>query len=155
MIHLAMTLLTFDASGDAQAPVALFAFLSIGAIALFGIFLPTVHWLDTRRKEREAYYRSEMLRRIAEAPAEGAKSALEWLREEERLKAGRQVESQMKRLEGMKIGGLVNIAVGIGLGVMLWVLAGPHGPYLVGSIPFLIGVALLIYVFFMAEPSAP
>ena len=52
----------------------------------------------------------------------------------------------------MKIGGLVNIAVGIGLIVMLYALTGPHGPYLVGVIPGLIGVALLVYVFLMAEP---
>ena len=53
----------------------------------------------------------------------------------------------------MKIGGLVNIAfVGIGLTVMLYALTGPHGPYLVGVIPGLIGVALLVYVFLMAEP---
>lgn len=126
-------------------PVAMWAFLSIGAIALFGIFLPITTWLDSRRKEREAYYRSEMIRRITEASGEGAAAARDLLFAEERVR-------QIKRLEGFKIGGLANIAVGIGLTAMLWTLAGPRGPYLVGVIPFLIGFALLIYVFFMVDP---
>jgi hypothetical protein len=123
----------------------MWAFLAVGAIALFGIFLPVTTWLDTRRREREAYYKSETLRRLAESSGEGAKVAIELLREEEHLR-------QIKKLEGMKIGGLVNIAVGIGLGFMLWALTGTGGPYLVGLIPGLIGVALLVYVFFLAEP---
>jgi len=143
MFHLVLATL-----GDAEMmhePVAMWAFLAVGAIALFGIFLPVTTWLDTRRREREAYYKSETLRRLAESSGEGAKVAIELLREEEHLR-------QIKKLEGMKIGGLVNIAVGIGLGFMLWALTGTGGPYLVGLIPGLIGVALLVYVFFLAEP---
>jgi Domain of unknown function (DUF6249) len=140
MIHLILA--TF---GETNEPVAMWAFLAVGAIALFGIFLPVTTWLDTRRKEREAYYKSETIRRLAEAPGDGAKMAIDLLREEDRLQ-------RIKKLEGMKVGGLVNIAVGIGLGFMLWSLGGHDAPYLVGLIPGLIGVALLIYVFFMAEP---
>lgn len=129
-------------------PVAMWAFLAIGAIALFGIFLPITTWLEARRKEREAYYRSETMRRVTEASGEGAKAAIEFMREEERLRLSR-------RREGLKIGGLVNVGVGIGLAAMLRTLLGPGGPYMVGSIPFLIGVALLVYVFFMVEPIQP
>jgi len=131
--------------GGAPNNPAFWAFLAIGAIALFGIFLPISVWMEARRKEREAYYKAETIRRIAEAPGEGAKAAIELLREEDRLR-------QIRKLEGMKVGGLVNIAVGVGLTAMLWVLTGPQGPYLVGLIPGLIGVALLAYVFFLAEP---
>jgi hypothetical protein len=124
----------------------MFAFLAVGAIALFGIFLPITHWTENRRKEREAYYRAEMIRRLAESSGEGAKAAIELLREEEHLR-------YIKKIDGMKIGGLVNMGVGIGLAAMLWTVAGQGGgPYLVGLIPFLIGAALLIYVYFMAEP---
>ena len=53
----------------------------------------------------------------------------------------------------MKVGGLVNIGVGIGLGVLLWSIGGNEGsPYLVGLIPLLIGVALLVYVYLLAAP---
>jgi len=143
MFHLLLT--TFGDPDMAQQPVAMWAFLAVGAIALFGIFLPISTWMEARRKEREAYYKAETIRRVAEASSEGAKAAIELLHEEERLR-------YVRKLEGMKIGGLVNIAVGIGLTCMLWVLSGPHGPYLVGLIPGLIGVALLAYVIFLAEP---
>ena len=63
----------------------LWAFLSVGAVALFGIFIPSVAWMDSRRKEREAFYKAETFRRVAEASGEGAKAALEMLREEDRL----------------------------------------------------------------------
>ena len=130
-----------------QFPEGLFGlwmFLSIGAVTLFVVFIPLVSWIDSRRKEREAFYKADMMRRLAEASGEGAKSALELLREEERQKT-------IKQREGLKIGGLVNLGVGIGLAFMLRSLD-VHAPYLVGLIPGLIGVALLVYVYVMAAP---
>jgi len=124
----------------------LWMFLSIGAVSLFVVFIPLVSWIDSRRKEREAFYKADTFRRLAEAPGEGAKIALQMLREEERLKA-------VKAREGMKVGGLVNIGVGIGLTVLLYSIAGKdNSPYLVGLIPALIGVALLLYVYVLAAP---
>lgn len=123
----------------------LWMFLSIGAVALFVVFIPLVSWIDSRRKEREAFYKADTMRRLVEAPGEGAKTALLMLREEERLKA-------IKTREGLKLGGLVNVGVGIGLSIMLYTLAGPHGPYMVGLMPGLIGVALLLYVYVLAAP---
>jgi len=125
--------------------MGLWMFLSIGAVSLFAVFIPLVSWIESRRREREAFYKAETLRRIAEAPGEGAKAALELMRQEEFMK-------RVKMIEGLKLGGLINLAVGIGLSVMLYAMAGKTGPFLVGAIPGLIGVALLIYVFFMAEP---
>jgi hypothetical protein len=124
----------------------LWMFLSVGAVCLFVVFIPLVSWIESRRKEREAFYRADTLRRLAEAPGEGAKVALEVIREEDRLK-------RVKVLEGLKIGGLINIGVGLGLGIMLYSLVGKSdNPYLVGLIPGLIGVAMLVYVYVLAEP---
>ena len=124
----------------------LWMFLSIGAVSLFVVFIPLVSWIDSRRKEREAFYKADSLRRLAEAPGEGAKVALEMLREEERLK-------RIKAREGLKVGGLINIGVGIGLTIMLYSLIGTKdSPYLVGLIPALIGVAMLVYVYVLAAP---
>jgi hypothetical protein len=131
--------------GEFPQSFGLWMFLSIGAVALFVVFIPLVSWIDSRRKEREAFYKADTVRRLAEAPTDGARAALELLREEERLKA-------IKQREGLKIGGLVNVGVGIGLSVMLYTMIGPHGPYMVGLMPGLIGVALLLYVYVMAEP---
>jgi hypothetical protein len=110
------------------------------------VFIPLVSWIESRRKEREAFYKADTFRRLAEASGEGAKAALELMREEERLK-------RVKAREGLKIGGLINIGVGVGLVIMLYSLAGTHdSPYLVGLIPGLIGVAMLVYVYVLAEP---
>jgi hypothetical protein len=124
----------------------LWMFLSIGAVSLFVVFIPLVSWIDSRRKEREAFYKADSLRRLAEAPGDGAKIALQMLREEENLK-------RVKAREGLKVGGLINIAVGIGLTAMLYSLPGrDNSPYLVGLIPGLIGVAMLLYVYVLAAP---
>lgn len=139
MASLAMLFANFPES------FGLWIFLSIGAVALFVVFIPLVSWIDSRRKEREAFYKADTLRRLAESPGEGAKAALEMLREEERLKA-------VKAREGLKIGGIVNIGVGVGLGAMLYSLGGHEAPYLVGLIPLLIGVSLLLYVYVLAAP---
>jgi lipopolysaccharide export LptBFGC system permease protein LptF len=69
------------------------------------------------------------------------------MREEEHLK-------RVKAREGMKIGGLVCVAVGVAMVIFLKAMTAtdPGAPYLVGLIPGLVGVALLVYVFFMAGP---
>jgi hypothetical protein len=133
------------AFSDFPESFGLWMFLSIGAVAMFVVFIPLVSWIDSRRKEREAFYKADMMRRLAEASGEGAKSALELLREEERLKA-------IKQREGLKIGGVINVGVGVGLMFMLRSLLGVGGPYMVGLIPGLIGVAMLVYVYVMAAP---
>lgn len=101
----------------------------------------------TQRREREAFYRAESLRRITDSSGEGAKAAIELLKEEERLK-------RIKAREGLKIGGLVCVAVGLAMVIFMWALTktDPDVPYLVGLVPGFIGVALLVYVFFMAGP---
>jgi hypothetical protein len=129
------------------ANFGLWAFLSIGAVALFAVFIPLVTFIGSRVKEREAYYKAETFRRIAEAPGDGAKMALELMREEGRQK-------QLKTIEGLKIGGLINLGIGVALVIFLRVLlgSGSGSPFLCGLIPGMIGVAMLVYVFTMARP---
>jgi hypothetical protein len=121
------------------------AFLSVGAISLFGILVPAVTWIEGRRKEREAFYRAETFRRVAEASGEGARAALELLREDQRQKGS-------KLREGMKIGGIINVGVGLGLLIFLHALVGNEPVYLCGLIPGFIGAAMLVYVYLLAEP---
>lgn len=122
----------------------LWVFLSIGAVALFAVFLPITTWLESRRKEREAFYKAETLRRVSESSSDGGKASIEFLREQNRL-------MQFKTLEGLKIGGLIMIGVGVGVVVLLWFLAGPAVSSC-GVIPLLIGVAMLAYVYLLAAP---
>ena len=75
----------------------------------------------------------------------GNASAVEFLREEDKI-------STRKRLEGQKFGGLITVAVG--LAMMIFIKAVTQNErepaYLVGLIPMLIGVALLAYSYFLA-----
>ena len=107
-------------------------------------FITIAIWIGNRRKERDAFYKSETLRRITEAQGEGPRAALELLREEERLKT-------LQGRENLKIGGVVNLAVGIGLAILLRALVS-WSVALSGLIPILIGVALLVYVYALAAP---
>ena len=74
--------MAFDVDGNTIGVVAI-AIPVVGSIALFS-FLSVAAWSDARRKEREAYYRSETLKKIAESSGEGAKAAIELLREQKK-----------------------------------------------------------------------
>ncbi len=91
------------------------------------------------------YYRTEMLKKVAETQGAGAEAALELLREQEKM-AGR------RRREAAKMAGLVTLAVGLALMIFLAAFVAGQGPvYLSGLIPVLIGVALLVYAYVLAE----
>ena len=111
-------------------------------------FAAVVTWLATRRKERESYYRHETLKKLAEGQGGGA-SAIEFIREQERISA-------RHRREGQKLGGLITAAVGVGMMVFLKAIGATdsdpaaHQVYLVGLIPLMIGVVLLTYSFLLA-----
>jgi hypothetical protein len=120
----------------------------VGSIALFS-FLGVASWADARRKERETYYTTEALKKISESSGEASKSALEYLREQNR-------NATRRRIEGLKLGGLITTAVGIGTMIFLHAVAKDDpGAYLVGIIPLFIGIALLIYAFMMAPKQQP
>src|SRR5665213_1104071 len=116
--------------------VALFLFLAIAAVAVF-TFLSVATWTGTRQQERESYYKAEMMKKIAEVGGE-RNPALEYLREQERI-------AEAKRVGGFRLGGLINIAVGLALLILLHALVPVHGVYLTGLIPLFVGLALLVY----------
>jgi hypothetical protein len=122
-----------------------FLFFSVTSIALFS-FVSVAIWASERRREREAYYRNETARKIAEMQGVGGDSAIDFLREEEKVAARR-------RTEGLKLSGVVTFAVGIGMMLFLKALYHdePGDPvYLVGLIPLLVSVALLAYSYLLA-----
>jgi hypothetical protein len=122
------------------AGAGMWIFLSVGAFSLFGIFIPTVTWIDKRHKEREAFYKAETIRRVAEASGEGAKAIIEFMREESRME-------RIKKYEGLKLAGLICIAVGVASVIFLKVQG---GPYMGGLVPGFVGVAMLVYVYALA-----
>jgi len=121
----------------------LFAFLSVTMIACFS-FVTVAVWSDQRRREREAYYRYETVKKIAESSGSGNSSAVEFLREEEKVSARRRRETQ-------KLGGLITSAVGLALmGFIKAMDQNDRVPaYLVGLIPLMVGVALLAYAYLL------
>ena len=86
--------------------MGLFLFLSVGAASLFSFIAITV-WAAERRKEREAFYHAEVLKKIAELPESGP-AAQEYLRERQRL-ADRNLRG------GLRLAGLIVTAAGMGL----------------------------------------
>ena len=114
--------------------VMVFVFLAVGAVALFS-FLAINSYSDARRKERESYYKNDMLKKVADAQGPGANSALEIMREEARL-------STVRMQQGLQIGGLVTGAVGLAVLIFLRALVGANGVWLCGLIPLLTGIAL-------------
>lgn len=125
--------------------LGMWAFLTISAVAMFAVFIPLVTWIGSRQKEREAFYKAETFRRLAESSSEGAKMAIELLREESRLE-------RLKRRQGVLLGGMINIGVGAALVIFLRALIGNDPVYLCGLIPGFIGAAMLTYALFVAPP---
>ncbi|HMG84523.1 MAG TPA: hypothetical protein VK574_02200 [Terracidiphilus sp.] len=146
MMHLVLQLIGGPET-EVFSNYGLWLFLAVGAVALFGIFLPLTTWMDHRRKEREAFYRAETFRRLSESSGDGAKAAVELLREESR-------QEQIKKIEGLKIGGIITLGVGIAMVIFMSVLTGHERgvPFLVGLVPAFVGAAMLIYVYFLASP---
>lgn len=126
-------------------PQAIAILIPIVAIVATFTFVTVVHWVDSQRREREAYYKAETLRRVTEASGEGAKAAVELMHQDARLK-------RLTAREGLKITGLINLGVGIGVMVFLHELLKGTAIYLCGLIPALIGAGFLAYVFFLASP---
>jgi hypothetical protein len=124
-------------------PTLLFAFLCLAVVTGFFSFLGVTIWTHNRRREREAYYMHEAVKKMTGVQEPTAHAVLEFLREQEKVRA-------LRAREGVKLGGLVTLAVGIGFFLVLWA-AGPTRPaYAASFIPFLVGLALLAYTYLLA-----
>ncbi len=118
----------------------------VGTIALFS-FLAVATWAGQRRKEREAYYRYEFRKKLVEA-GEMNTSQLQALMHFE-------YETELwRRRQGMLSGGF--IVAGVGLGVLFGLrFIEEEAVWMVGYIPFFLGLAMLLYAIFFAPKSAP
>lgn len=116
----------------------------VAIVAVF-TFVAVATWSDNRRKERETYYRHETYRKILEHAGQSGQEVLALMRQEERQQARR-------RIEGLKLGGLITLVSGVGLAIFLWYLVpqGAERVFMVGLIPTLIGLVLALYGFFIA-----
>ena len=116
------------------AMVAIFTFLSIAV------------WSEERRKEREAHYRGELMKKMLEQPGPAADRILDLMRgEEERATA--------QKREGRRLGGLVTMAVGLGIAILFVALEPGESLWTIGTIPFLIGAVIFLFSIFGSRPQ--
>ena len=119
-----------------------FLFLSASAVSLFS-FLSVASWADARRRERESYYRYEMVKRVAESQGSSMDAALqlmaaqdlELLREKGRIDMSR-------RQSALRVNGLVFGALGLApLAALPW-LSYNATALVFGLLMAFVGVAL-------------
>jgi Flp pilus assembly protein TadB len=118
----------------------------VTVIAVF-TFAGFAAFSDNRRKEREAFYRYEFRKKLIEQGTGASERVLELMREEDRAE-------QRQAREGVKLGGLITAAVGLGLIFGLRFIKG-EDVWMVGYIPLAIGIVMLLYGLFLAprEPA--
>jgi len=109
----------------------------IAVICVF-MFLSTVIWTKQRRREREAYYRHELAKSMIARGADADEIA-RMLR--------RSSSTVAERREALRLGGLLTLAVGVGFMVGFQWIPAPEPIWMIGSVPTLLGVAMLIYAF--------
>ena len=141
-----MNLLALDATQVLIRVVPLLVPI-VGSIALFG-FLAVATWADSRRKEREAFFRHELLKKLAENPSSNADQVMALIRQEE-------IDRLERQRSGLRLGGWVTLAVGIGVMLLLSQLVRERGLWVAGAIPALVGAALLVHTFGMVRKTAP
>ena len=128
-----------------NAGAAFFLFLAVGAASLFS-FVAVAAWVGARHAERETFYRTELIKKAVDSPTSA--TALEFLRERdrehERLRAVRQ-------RAGIRLGGLVTTAAGLGLMVFLHEVITDRPIYLASLVPIFVGTVLFGYSFFTAK----
>jgi hypothetical protein len=127
--------------------IAMYGCVAVTWLAFFS-WLAVVGWAIQRRKEREAYYRHETEKKLLERGDASAEQFLQLRREEERTR-------WLRRREGLKLGGLITTALGIGILVGLrFVDTGTLSLSAVGWIPLAIGLVLLLYAYVL-YPEPP
>jgi len=121
---------------------------AVGAVALFG-FLAVATWSEERRKERESFYRSEVLKKLVDNPGSDTKPVFDMIQEEENRKLRR-------RREGLLLGGSITTAVGAGVMFFLYrITDADEAVWTVGIIPLLVGAILTIFGLFVAQKPSP
>ena len=142
-----------DVAGETAAAAGgsseIVAYVVVAAfwVALF-CWATVVGWAIQRRKEREAYYRYETERRLVDKGGFSAEQLLRLRNEEERVR-------WLRRREGLKLGGLITAAAGVGIVVALrFIDTGDLLISAMGWIPLGIGVVLLLYTYVL-YPTFP
>lgn len=120
--------------------MGMWLFLSFVVVSLFS-FVSVAVWAGTRQQERKDFYRSETLKKLAEA---GPAAVVEYLREEERLEERQRAYQRDRMIEGNRLAGLILVVVGGALAFALYWIVPGMPVYLIGMIPAGIGLVLFL-----------
>ena len=115
----------------------------VSIIAVF-TFVSVAAWSENRRKERESYYKHETYKKLVEQPGESGDAVRSLIREEA-------LQEWRRRIDGLRLGGMITFVVGIGVMIFLYAMADGENVYLIGLIPALIGLVLMLFGFFLAK----
>lgn len=118
----------------------------VGAIALFS-FLAVASQAEARRKTEEARAKYEFLKKMTESQGFDVQKYMQYQEAELAIKQRQSVE---KRL----LSGLILVAVGLGVGIFLYVMVGHVGVWTVGIIPLAIGAALIVSALMKGRAAA-
>jgi hypothetical protein len=118
---------------------ALFIFLAATVVSVF-VFLSIVAWVTAPSKERQVRDRFALLKTLAELPGENAARVLDILQKEDLERIAKRGRDERR---GWVEGGIILIAIGLGLAGMLMV-PGDSGDWSVGLIPLLLGTAMIL-----------
>lgn len=117
---------------------AMFLFLAAAVVAVFA-FLSIAVWVSAPAQERRARDRMELLKTVAAQQGENASRVLDMLQAEDRRREERRREEERR---GHILGGLILVAVGVGVGVLL-ALTREGAIWSVGLMLVLIGCVLV------------
>ncbi len=120
---------------------AFWLMIAVTSTAFF-TFLIFIVWLEGRQKERQAHYRDEMARKIAEA--EDPAPVMDYVRSVE------QADAERTRMKA-SVARLITLAAAAGLMIFLYQVAPGSAVYLVGLIPLFVGLVLLFMGEFMMK----
>jgi hypothetical protein len=131
---------------------AVFFFLAAASIALFS-FLIATHWIDVRAAERRTRERFALLRKLAEMPPDSVQRLIDLVREDDAREEERERQRRAEaRREDLK-GGVILMAAGIGVSIMLAAIVPAGRVWTVGLIPALVGVIVFGFAYFNQSES--
>ena len=131
----------------------------IAIIALFTL-LSIATWTNARKKEREAFYRSEVRKKLIENwSGENAEQLLKLMREQSKSPelhqwlnlAEDESDNPRRRRERLLLAGLITTAIGGGTLIFLKTMPEAVEASNVGLIPLFVGLAILIYSLFVGR----